>query len=106
MSRKRRQGLDSDDIDADGLQHDRQSSARIRAFWFPEGPNSLNATVLVVAAQVAAFLQFGRDHGIDVAANLQQLLNEELVISSCYSGIGTYEVAVFWYVSEIMRAFG
>ena len=89
------------DIDDAALSRD-TTTRRARSSWHQPGPETLFGTIGLVADHIASFMDFGFDNGLNVQENLLNILMTGIVITSCYSGLGAFEMAVYWYVTLVL----
>ena len=122
MSKRRRHGHDDDeddkdhrgdssdqhglDLDVDGCSRDR-STASVRGSWFPEGPGTLFEVMDAAIGMTHFLLQHALMHDLKfVAKNLREVLVTGMVGSSCFSGMGTFEAAVYYSWARLREAMG
>ena len=120
MSQRRRHGHDDDeddkddsddrsdqhglDLDVDGCSRGR-STASVRGSWFPEGPGTLFEVMDAATGMIRLLLQHALMHDLMfVAQNLRQVLEKGMEVSSSFSGMGTFEAAVYYYWPRLREA--
>ena len=79
----------------------RAKSAGIRA------SPSLLTDIVSVGYLVCSLIETARRHGFgDVLKNLRNFLLQGVLLTSCYSGLGTFECAASWLFVELGKALG
>ena len=73
--------------------------------WWPTGPQSLEAVIGIAESQVCSLFRAADALGLlsVVQLNLRRVLELGIVLSSCYSGCGTFEFAAHMYLSTVAK---
>jgi hypothetical protein len=74
--------------------------------WYPLGPQNLSEVVHIVEDQVRALLEACDLRCPAARENLKDFARRDMVITSSYSGAGTFEVAVSMYMTTLSEQLG
>ena len=98
--------IDEADLDDDAatshklIRHSRNCKRR-RSEVYPAGPTSLHGVISVYKDHVAGLLAKGAEAAFAfVTRNIRRILACGLVVTTSYSGLGTFELAVRLMVAE------